>query len=43
MLETEPFRAGRAVSGPIKPRVIGQDLDPSADDEHHEEHVQEVL
>ena len=43
MLETEPLRAGRAVPGPIKPRVIGEDLDPGADDEHHEEHVQEVL
>ena len=43
MLETKPLRAGRAVPGPIKPRMIGQDLDPGADDEHHEEHVQEVL
>jgi hypothetical protein len=43
MLETEPLRAGRAVPGSIKPRVIRQDLDSRADDEHHEEHVQEVL
>ena len=43
MLETKPLRAGRAVTGPIKPRMIRQDLDSGADDEHHEEHVQEVL
>jgi hypothetical protein len=43
ILETEPLRAGRAVAGPIKARVISQDLDSGADDEHHEEHVQEVL
>src|SRR4051812_43236247 len=43
MLEAEPLRAGGAVTGPIEPRVIGKDLDPGADDEHHEEHVQEVL
>ena len=43
MLEAEPLRVGRAVTGPIEPRVIGKDLDPSADGEHHEEHVQEVL
>jgi len=28
---------------PLEPGVIGQDLDASTDDEHHEEHVQEVL
>src|SRR5579872_6442432 len=43
MLETKPLRAGRAVPCPIKPRMIGKDLNPGADDEHHEEHVQEVL
>src|SRR6185312_14305526 len=43
ILKTEPLRAGRAVPSPIKPRVIGQDLNPRANDEHHEEHVQEVL
>src|SRR5665213_1971768 len=43
MLKTEPFRARRAVPGPIKPRVIGQDLNSGANDEHHEEHVQEML
>jgi len=43
VLEAEPLRAGSAVPMPIEPRMIGQDLDSGADDEHHEEHVQEVL
>ena len=43
ILEAKPLRTGRAVAGPIKARVIRQDLDPSANDEHHEKHVQEVL
>ena len=43
VLEAEPLRAGSAVPMPIEPRMIGQDLDSGADDEHHEEHIQEVL
>jgi hypothetical protein len=43
MLETEPPGARCAVAGPTKPRVTGEDLNPGANDEHHEKHVEEVL
>src|SRR5262249_57402612 len=43
MREPEPLRSWGAVAIPIKPRVIGQDLDTGAHDEEHEEHVQQVL
>ncbi len=42
-LEAEPVRARRAVPSPVQPGVIGQYLYAGPDDEHHEEHVQEVL
>ena len=42
-LKAEPLGAGRAVALPIEPRVVGEDLDAGADDERHEEQVQEVL
>ena len=42
MLEAEPFRAGRAVPPPIKTRMIGQDLDSRANNEHHEEEIEEM-
>ena len=42
-LKAEPLGAGRAVAFPIQPRVVGEDLDTGADDERHEEKVQEVL
>ena len=42
-LETEPIGSGGAVSAPIEPWVIGQDLQPGPHDEQHEKHVQEVL
>src|SRR5262249_53290735 len=43
MRDPQPLRSWSAVAIPIKPRVIGQDLDAGAHDEVHEEHVQEVL
>src|SRR5262249_37867173 len=43
MREPEPLRSWGAVAVPIKPRMISKDLDAGADDEVHEEHVQEVL
>ncbi len=42
LLETEPLGARRAVAAPIEPRVIGKDFHTSADDERHEEQVEEV-
>ena len=42
MLEAKPIRAGRAVPPPIKARMIGENLDTGADDEHHEEEIEEM-
>ena len=40
MLEAEPIRAGRAVAPPIKPGMIGEDLDPCANNEDHQEEIE---
>jgi hypothetical protein len=42
-MEAEPLSARRAVAFPIEPWVVGKDLDTGADDERHEEKVQEML
>ena len=42
MREPEPLRSWGAAAIPIKPRMIGQDLDVGAHDEAHAEQVQEV-
>src|SRR5579864_3004683 len=42
MLKAEPIRAGRAVPPPIKTRMIGEDLNPCPDDEHHQEEIEEM-
>src|SRR5665811_1504555 len=42
MLEAEPIRAGRAVPPPIKTWMIGENLDARADDEHHQEEIEEM-
>ena len=42
-LKAKPIGSRRAVSAPIEPRMIRQDLHACAHDEQHEEHVQEVL
>jgi hypothetical protein len=43
LLEPEPLAPRRAVTRPVQARVIREDLDAGADDEDHEEEVQEVL
>lgn len=43
LLEAEPLGARRAVAFPIEPRVVGKDLDTGADDECHEEEIEEML
>ena len=43
LLETKPFRAGRAVAFPVQPRVVGENLESGANDERHEKQVQEML
>ena len=42
VLETKPIRAGRTVPPPIKTRMIGEDLDTGANDEHHQEEIEEM-
>src|SRR5579864_5921802 len=42
MLEVKPIRAGRAVPPPIKARMIRENLDARADDEHHNEEIEEM-
>src|SRR5579864_4926984 len=42
MLEAKPIRAGRAVPPPIKARMIRENLDARADDEHHQEEIEEM-
>src|SRR5665213_2624440 len=41
-LKAEPIATGRAVPPPVEPRMIGEDLDARADDEHHQEEIQEM-
>ena len=43
LLDPEPVPAGRGVPRPVQPRVVGEDLHARADDEDHEEQVEEVL
>ncbi len=43
LLDPEPVPARGAVPGPVEPRVVAEDLDPRADDEDHQEQVEEVL
>ena len=43
LLDPKPVLAGRGVARPIQPGVVGENLDARADDEDHEEQVEEVL
>ena len=43
LLDPEPVPARGAVPRPVQPGVVGEDLQARADDEHHEEQVEEVL
>src|SRR5450755_592638 len=43
LLDAKPIPPRRRMPGPVKARVIGEDLNAGADDEDHEEGVEEVL